>query len=180
VPQLLDAWDQGDRRLRIMCGRTAALALALMDRIGVPSRFVATLTKHPYDGSSDGHVLVEIKMGEEWVVYDPNSNRQPVDRKGRGVPITRLVNMRPFHWRFLAKDVFYEPDLSYDYPEADAAYDHAFGVALIEYPYAQRLDDPGATFFAYHHRGQRPRIQGTYGGVYKWVDSRTWAKLTGD
>lgn len=132
IAELVARYDRGER-LYIRCSGQSYVSQALLARAGIHSRLINTLSDDgPFDYSGDGHVFLEVWTGKRWVAYDPDSNRQFVDARGRAISAVKATYTRPFHWRFIASDIYDEALPNYTYAELDQAIDHAMGIPKIQ------------------------------------------------
>lgn len=60
------------RPLSATCGSVVNLLVEVLRQLGVPSRRVLTTTLETFNGYDDGHVLLEIRFGGRWHLYDPD------------------------------------------------------------------------------------------------------------
>ncbi len=169
VAELLARYDRGER-LYIGCGTQARVVMALLWRQGIRSRLVATLSAFgPFDHQGDGHTFMEVLVGQRWIAYDPDFNRQPVDARGRAIGAVATVYRRPFHWRFLAADRYSE-STPYTWEQLDQVVDHVLGLLAIQISPA----------FVFAYRGTPAEMARVQSFPYPWVPlgKERWAKLT--
>lgn len=57
-------------KLSMLCGKTCEWAKALCDSLGMQTRIVNCLTAGTPSGYYDGHVMLEVKVGGVWRLYD--------------------------------------------------------------------------------------------------------------
>lgn len=172
VAELVGRYDAGER-LYIRCGNQSMVSQALLAREGIRSRLVGAITK--VGDVSDGHTFLEVWTGKHWIAYDPDGNRQFVDAEGRAIGAVKAVAMRPFHWRYIASDVYDELYPDYTYAELDQAADHAMGILGIQIR-------PGMQY-GYIYRGTPFAVAKVQGfGILppSWVPvgEKRWAKKT--
>jgi hypothetical protein len=166
--ELMVRYDRGER-LYIGCGTQARVAMVLLWREGIRSRLVAGLAA---SGPilADGHTFMEVRVGRRWIAYDPDSNRQFIDARGRAMGAVRATYTRPFRWRYFASDLYSEtyPDSTYE--ELDREVDHALGILAIQIN--QRFE------FAYRGTPEAKARVGQYSFDWTPVGKKRWAKIT--
>lgn len=57
-------------KLSILCGRTATWVKSILDSQGIQNRIVNCLTAGTPTGHYDGHVMNEVKIDGQWVLFD--------------------------------------------------------------------------------------------------------------
>ena len=61
-------------KLRMLCGKTSEWAVSLCTSLGIQSRIVRCLTSSTPTNYYDGHVMVEVKIGGQWKLFDLSNN----------------------------------------------------------------------------------------------------------
>jgi Transglutaminase-like superfamily len=169
------------------CGTDAHLASEGLRRAGIKARVVGAVTRLPFDGWNDGHIMVEARMGphNRWTLYDPDYDRQPLSRQGKPMNIQQFAN-QGYSGRFrrLAND----PPDAYDRPGAlgpyadatadDIAYWRAHGKPKVFYNHVVKGGTPwveydGPDGVRFLHRRYDPRLPASYQRVSK----RQWRRL---
>jgi hypothetical protein len=172
LAELLARYDRGEQ-LYIRCGNQVSVAQAILDRHGIRSRRVNTLSASgPWDLNGDGHEFMELRIGSKWIAYDPDLNRQAVDAHGRPIGAIRATYERPFHWRYIASDPYVEA--GYPSERLNREVDHAMGIPAI-----QISRDP--LLFAYRGTPRaKARVHSYPSQPLSWkaVGKRRWAKIT--
>jgi len=161
-------------RISVGCVVIGLLGQRALARAGITSRLVSTITREAFDGVQDGHSMLEVRLGRRWVVYDLDRNRQPVDYRGRGMPVTRFVNEERRRWRVLAHDP--ELDLTGAPPGYSAAifldidrwYDRVLGTPLIPYRGS----------YVFDRIAERNRLE-ALSPAFRWVPRRTFRRAAG-
>ena len=153
------------RRVYVTCGTISTLGQRALARRGVRSRLVVTMTREPFNAVDNGHTMLEVRIRGRWVVHDLGSNRQPVSRRGRGIPVTEFVRQRPRRYRLLAHDRALDVRGAADpeYARWVAAnlerwYDRVLGTPLV-----QGRDG----LFYFTDESQRARLEG-YAPNFRW------------
>jgi hypothetical protein len=173
LQQLIQRYDRGER-LYLRCGPQALVAQAILARNGITSRIVNTLAAQgAWDFEGDGHTFLEVWIGNRWIAYDPDANRQFVDARGRAIGALRATYTRPFHFRYIASDPYLEA-YYYPYEELDRAIDHAMGIPAI-----QTSGSAGNLQFSYHvGPALRERIKDYGLSNWTWVGKKQWGRIT--
>jgi hypothetical protein len=91
-------------RIYVTCGTISRLAVLRLRRLGARARVVGAITLDQPNGYDDGHILVEVRAGRRWEVYDLDNNRKPIDDNDRGMTIKQLVAARKPRWHVIARD----------------------------------------------------------------------------
>lgn len=60
------------RTLACGCHNLSVLACRVLGEMNIQTRLVACMSQRPWGGQDDGHTLVEIHDGTQWIAYDPS------------------------------------------------------------------------------------------------------------
>lgn len=131
----LEAKLANGERIVVSCGTIARLGVRALTRGGYTARLVGGLTKDPYTGNDDGHIMLEVLVNGGWRVYDLDLNHTS-DRS-----IVDLVASHPRSWSVIANDPLFvdNPDPAYQAwldqwaTNLDGWYDHILGIPTICY-----------------------------------------------
>lgn len=100
------------------CGNLSFLAQSIFREYGIESRVVAGMTQVPWNGQDDGHTLLEVFNGQQWILYDPSYNslfttnaqyvnlNQVAKSRMENIDLRRLPAL-PGHGEFSRKDYDY-------------------------------------------------------------------------
>lgn len=176
---------EAGRRLFISCGKVSLLAQRMLADRGVESRLAASVTHQAYNGIDDGHTMIEVKRGSEWVLYDLGNNRLAVDGNGEPVGLVEQVRAgEDRRWRVLARDRGIDlrgltaADRRYmqeTFIEGGLRrwYDRMLGSPLLEEP-------AGSGRFVFHPgRAQIERYDAAHNSGFEWVDAAGWNGVAG-
>jgi hypothetical protein len=90
IPDLVAKYRAGET-LHVICGSISAVAVQVLRAAGYQARVVGVVTKQPFDGDNDGHIMVEVWQPGGWRLYDIDGNRRAVNAAGWGVNIVTQV-----------------------------------------------------------------------------------------
>jgi hypothetical protein len=165
----------------VLCGQVSMLGQRALARAGIRSRLVGTFSSQRYEMYDvpadvlESHALLEVWDGTRWVLYDLDSNVQPVTADGQPVTITGFAQMSPRYYRSIANDPLYDPTND-DYPIYEAWlfanheewYDRVLDIVTVESPTG-----------GYVYTGPRESPISGFAG-YRWVDDATFARIAAD
>ncbi|WP_435641551.1 transglutaminase domain-containing protein [Micavibrio aeruginosavorus] len=63
-----------NRTVSCTCGELSKFALFVLSELGHKARLVASVSQDGWGGQDDGHTLLEVYLGMEWIAYDPSFN----------------------------------------------------------------------------------------------------------
>lgn len=97
------------KRIYVTCEAVTLVAQSMLEADGYQARLATTLTRQAFNDVDNIHVLTEVRLHGQWIVYDIDNNRQPVDSRGRGMTAATFVHdwrvdPRLVHFRILAHD----------------------------------------------------------------------------
>jgi len=161
-PEELVAMISRGQHIEVSCGYVAAMGVLVMQQHGCEARVVGCLTHDPWDGHNDGHIMLELREGQGWTLFDLDFNRA----LPQGVGIADACNGQR-KWDVIAKDplctTWCEGGTT---QKAVASGDaHLFGTAWIE---------DAAGWKVFHDDERRAFYEGK---GFRWVDAEAWDAL---
>lgn len=152
------------------CGTVEKLGVRAVLAAGGRAREVGTLTRDPWNGEDDGHMLMELWTKRGWTLFDLDTNRRAPWGIGIGEQVAAGHDRK---WITIAHDPLYAESEADVWPATRAVfadlpawYDHIFGIAGYYDP---------ARGYLFHDAAMRARAE-SYGWV--WTDKATWRRLT--
>jgi hypothetical protein len=166
------------KRIVVTCGTVTLLARRSLQRAGIESRVVTTITRQPFNDIDNGHTMIEVRTPAGWEVWDVDNNRRAIDAHGHGMNIVQLVNAGRAgrRWERIADDRVYNltgatPRVAtyakHLYADIETWYDRVLGVPLIQLPSGYGFGDAG----------QRERVEAYAPGSYHWLAPAAWKQL---
>jgi hypothetical protein len=98
-------------KLRMLCGKTVEWAKAICDSLSIQCRTVNSLTAATPTNYYDGHVMLEVKVAGQWVLYD-----LPNDFCYNNLPLKDALPLQPSTVAIALADDGYsvEPSAAFD------------------------------------------------------------------
>lgn len=159
IPELVARYRAGETLL-VICGSISRVGVQVLRDAGYYARLVGVVTKQPFDGNNDGHVMLEVWDRGGWRLYDLDGNRRAVDAALRGVSIIAQIEAGTGRWW---QSIDNNPGTLIDTSPAQADLDQrVFGTPWIARP------SGGGVF---HDADDRARVEGkghTYVGAKEW------------
>lgn len=104
LPDLVAKYRAGET-LHVICGSISAVGVQVLRDAGYQARVVGVVTKQPFDGDNDGHIMVEVWQPGGWRLYDIDGNRRAVNAAGWGVNVVTQVEAGANRmWQAIADD----------------------------------------------------------------------------
>ena len=166
IPKLVDMYRAGET-LYVICGSVSRVGREVMQNAGYQARLVGVVTREPFDGDNDSHVMLEVWHQNGWRLYDIDGNRRAIDAAGRGISVVAQVaagaNML---WEAI-DDPSTVPGTPMETSPAQAALDQR----VFDIPWIQRPSGGGV-----FHDSDRARMK-SKGHTY--VSGKEWQRLLG-
>jgi hypothetical protein len=105
--EAMEAKYHSGQRLYVTCGNVAEVGRRLLRSAGYNARVVQSITRETFDYVNDGHLLLEVLVGDRWELYDVDANARAVDANGRGISLMEqvtAVQTGTAHWEMIATD----------------------------------------------------------------------------
>lgn len=81
------------RKIALRCGPTASFVQSILNSKNIQSRQVSLVTASSPTNFDDGHVVLEVKIGSNWVLFDLPSNRYYQDLAGIDMSLRDYFNL---------------------------------------------------------------------------------------
>lgn len=78
------------RILSVTCGTISRLIQKVLASFKIESRIVQTLTTEERNGLDDGHLMLEVKSGKSWTIFDPDNRSVFQNQNGQGMSVADL------------------------------------------------------------------------------------------
>lgn len=164
-----------ESKLIITCGRASVWTHDILNKFGVKSRIVTSLTLDEWNSYDNGHTLIEVyrKDYNKWVVYDLDQNVY-FERKGTPLSFFEFSNYSSsgsYEIKYISDDVgadisnFLTEDKKYNYAffaESLTAFPKQWYKRAIQVPMIQDGD------YYYFFNNNRSRIE-SYSDNYKYM-----------
>jgi hypothetical protein len=154
--------------LYVICGSISRVGREVMQAAGYHARLVGVVTKEPFDGDSDSHVMLEVWDRDAWRLYDIDGNRRAIDSAGRGISVVAQVAAGPNMLWEAIDDPSTVPGTPMDVSPAQAALDQR----VFDIPWIQRPSGGGV----FNDASEKARMK-SKGHTY--VDDKEWKQLLG-
>lgn len=143
--------------VEVQCSNQAWLGLRAVIRAGGKARLVGSFG-YPYNpGPEDGHVMMEVYSGGQWLCYDVMCKVQALDDAGNPCSLDQWCNSLQPGWRRFADDGGFYPQES----ELPRIYAEILGT-----PWIARSEDPLQGIFYSQDARDAAKIEATY----KWLE----------
>jgi hypothetical protein len=167
ISELVAKYRAGET-LYVICGSISRVGQEVVQAAGYHARLVGVVTKEPFDGDSDGHIMLEVWDQDAWRLYDIDGNRRAIDSAGRGISVVAQVaageNML---WEAI-DDPGIVPGTPMEISPAQAALDQR----VFNIPWIQRPSGGGV----FNDASEKARMQ-SQGHTY--VNDKEWKRLLG-
>lgn len=148
------------------CSKQALLAVRAVNRAGGRSRWVGSFLYPFRAGPGDGHVMMEVYSGGQWLCYDVMGKVQALDDSGAPCSLDAWVASQQPGWRRFADDAGYYPR------ESDLARIYA---EILGTPWVARSDDPLKAIFYSPDAKDAAHIMANYSWLQR-VSLKEWNK----
>lgn len=90
ISKLVAKYRAGET-LYVICGSVSRVGREVLQNAGYQARLVGVVTRQPFDGDNDSHVMLEVWQQNGWRLYDIDGNRRAIDSAGRGISVVAQV-----------------------------------------------------------------------------------------
>lgn len=163
IPKLVAQYRAGET-LHVICGSISRVGRQLLSDAGYHARLVGVISREPFDGNSDSHVMLEVWVRDGWRLYDIDGNRRAVDSALHGASLITQVEAGASRL-WLAID--HDPGAVPTTPVATSAAQAALDQRVFGTPWIQRPSGGGV----FHDATDRARVEKkghTYVGADEW------------
>jgi len=103
----LEAQLHRDERIVVSCGTVANLGVRAVRAAGGRARLVGAVTRRPYNGYDDGHIMLELRTRRGWTLFDLDLNRRAPWGIGIAEQVAAVRRDRA-RWITIASDPLYD------------------------------------------------------------------------
>ncbi len=152
--------------IECQCTNHSLMGVRAVQRAGGRARLVGALLYPFNEGPNTGHVMMEARIGGQWVCYDLMCNVQALDANGNACSLETWCASPEHHWRRIADDETVYP-LEEHLP---AIYDR-----LLKTPWVGVKDNPFRAIFYDTDPGDAALIMKNYSWLNK-VNLSDWKR----
>lgn len=154
--------------LYVICGSVSRVGVHVLHDARYQARLVGVVTREPFDGDNDSHVMLEVWHQNGWRLYDVDGNRRAIDAAGRGISVVAQVAAGPSMLWEAIDDPSTIPGTPMETSPKQAALDQR----VFDIPWMQRPSGGGV----FNNASEKARMQ-SKGHTY--VEAQEWKCLLG-
>ena len=143
--------------IEVQCTNHSLMGIRAVERAGGRARLVGAFMYPFNEGENTGHVMMEARIGDQWVCYDLMCNVQAVDAAGNACSLEDWCASSDHYWRRIADDETVYP-----------LEEHLLAIysRLLHTPWVAVKDNPLRAIFYDADQADAALILKTY----KWLD----------